>query len=223
MTVAGVGLQRGGRPPWAYRISSPVVRLALHASSRWRVVGRENVPAEGPVLVVANHVTNWDPPMLSLSLGRFAVFMGKEELFRYRLLNPFVAGLGIFPVSRGRMDRAALRCAERTLSQGLALAMFPEGSRSRDGCLRQAHPGSAMIALRCRVPVLPAAITGTGKVVLGPRWRHRPDATVSFGRPFMLEDECGLDRRRATDYMMERIAELLPPEYRGAYADSVVG
>jgi 1-acyl-sn-glycerol-3-phosphate acyltransferase len=186
-------------------------------------MGRENVPREGPVLVVANHMTNWDPPVLSLSLGRFVVFMGKEELFRYRLLNPFVAGLGIFPVSRGRMDRTALRSAERTLSEGLALAMFPEGSRSQDGRLGQAQPGSARIALRCRVPVLPAAITGTEKVVLGPRSRHRPDVTVSFGQPFMLEDECGSDRRRATDYMMERIAELLPPEYRGAYGDTVVG
>lgn len=213
----GEEVKRG--EPWAYRISAPVVRMALRTASRWRVEGLDNVPRDGPLVVVANHMSNWDPPLLSLSLGRYAVFMGKEELFRYRPLNPFLSGLGIFPVGRGRLDREALRIAERILADGGVLAVFPEGSRSRERRLKPALPGSAMIALRTGVPVLAAAITGTEKIAIGPRSWRRPVVTVRFGSPFRVGDECGSDRRRAADFMMGRVAELLPPGYRGAYAD----
>jgi len=197
--------------------------MLLFLLSRWRVEGKENVPCQGPILVVANHMTMVDPPLLSVSLGRYAVFMGKEELFRSRLGGYFMSGLGVFPVRRGRIDRATLRLSERILAAGHALAMFPEGVRSRNHKLQRAFPGSAVIALRTGVPIVPAAITGT-ETIGGLGWLRRPTLTVNFGRPFQLPPASGkADRQASTDYIMERIAELLPPEYRGVYEAEEVG
>ena len=192
--------------------------MLLFLLSRWEVRGKENVPREGPLLVVANHMTNIDPPLLSVSLGRYAMFMAKEGLFRTRLSNYFVRGLGGFPVRRERMQREVLIAAEQVLNSNYALCIFPEGMRSRTGRLRQAFPGAAMIALRTGVPVLPAAITGT-ETVKGMVWLRRPRLTVTFGQPFHLPPP-GVDgnRDKIAEYMMERIAELLPLEYRGVYS-----
>ena len=203
---------------WIYRVSNPTVRMLLFLFSRWEVKGKENVPREGPLLVVANHMTNIDPPLLSVSLGRYAMFMAKEGLFRTRLSNYFVRGLGGFPVRRERMQREVLIAAEQVLNSNYALCIFPEGMRSRTGRLRQAFPGAAMIALRTGVPVLPAAITGT-ETVKGMVWLRRPRLTVTFGQPFHLPPP-GVDgnRDKIAEYMMERIAELLPLEYRGVYS-----
>jgi 1-acyl-sn-glycerol-3-phosphate acyltransferase len=203
---------------WIYRISNPAVRMMLFLLSRWEVKGKENVPREGPLIVVANHMTNIDPPLLSVSLGRYGVFMAKEGLFRSRLSNYFIRGLGAFPVYRDRMRRETLLAAEEVLKNNYALCIFPEGMRSRTGQLRQAFSGSALIALRTGVPILPAAITGT-ETVKGMNWLRRPRLTVTFGRPFHLPPPGGNKHRdKSAEYMMERIAELLPPEYRGVYS-----
>ncbi len=192
--------------------------MLLFLLSRWEVKGKENVPREGPFLVVANHMTNIDPPMLSVSLGRYAMIMATEGLFRTKLSNYFMRGLGAFPVRRERMQREVLLAAEQVLKNGYALCIFPEGMRSRTGQLRQAFPGSAMIALRTGVPIIPAAITGT-ETVKGMVWLQRPRLTVTFGRTFHLPPPGGdKNRDKCAEYMMGRIAELLPPEYRGVYA-----
>jgi 1-acyl-sn-glycerol-3-phosphate acyltransferase len=204
---------------WIYRVCRPVVWVLLFLLSRWEIRGKENVPREGPLIVVANHMTNLDPPLLSVSLGRYAVFMAKEGLFRTKLSSYFISRLGAFPVYKDRMQREALLAAEQVLNRGYALCIFPEGMRSRTGQLRQAFPGPAMIALRMGVPVLPAAITGT-EMVKGMAWFRRPRLTVTFGRPFYLPPPGGNNNRdKCAEYIMERIAELLPPKYRGVYAD----
>jgi len=205
---------------WIYRVSNPAVRMMLFLLSRWEVEGKENVPREGPLLVVANHMTNLDPPLLSVSLGRYAMFMAKEGLFRTKLSNYFIRGLGGFPVRRERMQREALIAAEQVLNNGYALCIFPEGMRSRTAQLRQAFPGAAMIAIRTGVPILPAAITGA-ETVKGAVWLRRPRLTVTFGQPFQLPPPAGNNNRdKCAEYIMERIAELLPPEYRGVYANT---
>jgi len=160
-----------------------------------------------------------DPPLLSVSLGRYAQIMAKEELFRSRMSSYFMSGLGAFPVYRGRLDRQAMRAAEEVLAGGGALVVFPEGQRSRNGQLQHASAGATLIALRSGVPMVPAGITGTERVNGIASILRRPRLTVNFGRPFHLPPaRSKSDREERTRYIMERIAEVLPAEYRGMYA-----
>lgn len=209
--------------PWFYYVGRLVVRMLLLLLTRWRVKGRENVPSQGSLLVVANHLNLADPPLLAVSLGRKAIFMAKEELFRFRLSGYFIHGFGAFPVHRRQLDRKALRQAGQVLGEGLALVMFPEATRSKSAQLQPAFSGSALIALRSGVPILPIGITGTERIK-GVAWLlHRPEITVNIGHPFHLPPASSkltkVELTKLTDYMMGRIAELLPPEYRGDYAE----
>ena len=207
---------------WLYHIVRTLIAVLLKLLTRWQVRGGENVPRQGGLLVVANHLHNADPPLVGVSLGRKAVFMAKQELFRSRLSSYFMRNLGTFPVRRGRLDRRALRQAEQVLAQGLALIMFPEGMRSRNAQLMPAFPGSVVIALRNGVPILPVGITGTEKMKgIAWLWR-RPQITVNIGRPFSLpvvnSRLTKVELAELTSSVMERIAELLPVEYHGNYA-----
>ena len=148
--------------------------------------------------------------------------MAKEELFRSRLSNYFIRNFGAFPVHRGRIDRKALRQAEGILSEGTALVMFPEATRSKNTQLQSAYPGSALIASRNDVPILPIGISGT-EIIKGWFWLLRyPKITVNIGTSFRLPPTNGKLTRaglaKLTNLMMEHIAELLPTEYRGNYA-----
>ena len=208
--------------PWFYYVGRLIVRMLFLLVTRWRVRGRENIPSQGPVLVVANHLNLADPPLVWVSLGRKVVFMAKEELFRSRFLSYFIRGFGAFPVHRGQLDRKALRQADQLFANGMALVTFPEGTRSKNAQLQPAFSGSALIALRSGVPILPVGITGTERIK-GVAWLlRRPQITVNIGHPFHLPPASSkltkAELARLTNYMMERIAELLPLEYRGNYA-----
>ncbi len=196
--------------------------MLLFLLSRCNVRGKENVPRQGAVLIVANHMNLVDPPMLGVSFGRTVIFMAKKELFYSKVIAYFIRDFGAFPVHRGQLDRKALRQANQLLDQGQALVMFPEGMRSHNAQLRPAFPGSALIALRRSVPILPVGITGTEKIK-GVSWiLRRPRITVNIGSPFYLPTVNGkLTREKLAEHtnsIMRHIAELLPPEYRGHYA-----
>jgi len=208
--------------PWFYYVGRVMVWVLLSLLTRWRVRGKENIPSQGPLLIVANHLNLADSPLLGVSLSRKVVFMAKEELFRSSFSGYFIRSFGAFPVHRGQLDREALRQAGQALAQGQALGMFPEGMRSRGGQLRRAFPGSALIALRSGAPILPVGITGTEKIK-GAAWLlRRPQITVNIGHPFHLPPVSSkltkAELAELTNYIMGHIAELLPLEYRGHYA-----
>ena len=185
-----------------------------------KVKGIDNIPTKGPVLVVSNHLSLADPPLLGVKLGRKARFMAKRELFRLKPVGYLFNGLGAFSVHRGRLDRQALRRSLDVISSGEMLVIFPEGMRSRNGQLRRAFSGVALLALKSGAPVVPVGIVGTENVKKF--WRiKRPQITVNVGRPFNLksvnekmtkEELTGL-----TNSIMRRVAGLLPAEYQGYY------
>ncbi|TAK29918.1 MAG: 1-acyl-sn-glycerol-3-phosphate acyltransferase [Chloroflexota bacterium] len=194
----------------------------LLAFSRWETYGQENVPLRGPLIVTANHLNLADPPLLSACIPRRIAFMAKQELWRNPLAGLIVASFGAFPVARGQQDRQALRKGLDVLKAGLALGMFPEGTRSRSGHLGPCHPGTALLALHSQAPILPVAITGTQAVEGLQVIVRRPRITVTIGVPYHLPDRKGRIERAAvaaaTDLIMSKIAELLPEEYRPAPA-----
>jgi len=214
--------------PWLYHAAKPIVRTLLVLLTRWQVEGRENVPSQGPLLVVANHVNLMDVPLLGASFNRTLIFMTKKELFHFRLIGYLISSLGGFPIYREQLDRKALRQANQVLADGQAFFVFPEGTRSRGGQLRRAFPGSALIAFRSGAPILPVAITGTERLrtdrLRGATWLlRRPQIRVTIGRPFHLppvNDRLTKTKlTELTDFIMGHIVELLPVEYRGSYAE----
>lgn len=209
---------------WVYYVGRIMVRVLLVLLTHWQVRGRDNIPDRGSLLVIANHLHLVDPPVLAVSLKRKAIFMAKEELFRSRFSGYFIGGFGAFPVSRGQQNRKAIQQAERVLTEGLALIMFPEAARSPNAQMQNAYRGAALVALRNGVPILPVGITGTEKIK-GFTWllRHRPRITVNIGQPFHLPPDNGQVSRsemaELTYFMMAKVAELVPAEYRGIYQE----
>lgn len=207
-----------------------VVRAVVRAIARpligLRIVGQENVPPTGPVLLVANHLHNFDPIVISAAMTRRVHYMGKRELFKQRQVGAFFRFVGAFPVNRQAIDRAALRHTGLLLDAGLVVGILPEGTRSTARSLTAGQPGVALIAAQRRVPILPVAVTGTQHLPFdakgtGDGWRGRR-VTVTIGKPFLLpERQPGQkpDLAGATDRIMLAIAELLPPEYQGVYRE----
>jgi len=209
--------------PGFYQVCRVVIRMLLRLLTRWQVKGIENVPSQGGLLVVANHINLADPVLIAASLSRKPAFMAKEEIFCSRFARLILRNFGAFPVRRGRMDRKGINQANQVLAKGRALVIFPEGRRSHNTQLQPAFFGAALIASRSQALILPVGISGSERIK-GAGWLVcRPRITVNIGHPFSpppvksrLTKE-GL--AELTNSIMSHIAELLPPEYRGDYVE----
>jgi 1-acyl-sn-glycerol-3-phosphate acyltransferase len=215
--------------PAYYWSGRALVRAIIFVVARLEVVGRENMPRQGGLIVASNHLNNADPPVLVSSLPRRLVFMAKQEAFRWPLIGFLVRLSGAFPVRRFEADLGALRQATTILEEDQVLMMFPEGTRSLDTKLGKAHPGTALLALRSGSPILPVAISGSevislSKVIFDILRLRRQRIRVVVGQPFFLPSVTRMtaeEVRRCSDVIMERIASLLPPPYRGEYGQAV--
>ncbi|MDE3194258.1 MAG: 1-acyl-sn-glycerol-3-phosphate acyltransferase [Chloroflexota bacterium] len=215
-----------GRPEWPrerlwlWRVGFPPVRAIVNAVVPVHVDGRENLPAAGGYLLVSNHISWLDPPMLEFALEEPIRFMAKEEVFAVPVIGFVLRAIGNFPVRRGESDRRALETALRALAAGQPVGFFPEGTRSKDGCLRRAKPGIAFLARRSGVPVVPVAVMGTRRARISVGRRSR--VLVRVGRPIAPPEVAamGTDDQALADAIMRRVASLLPEPMRGAYADT---
>jgi len=208
--------------PGFYYVCRLVIKMLLLLLTHWQVRGKGNVPGRGPLLIVANHINLADPVLIGASLRRKVAFMAKEELFRAPFSRFFMCNFGAFSVRRGRINRKAFNQANQVLAEGRVLVVFPEGRRSQNNQLQPAFLGSALIASRSGALVLPVGISGSEKIK-GLTWMlRRPQVTVNIGYPFSLPVVNGkltrVELAQFTNSIMERIAELLPSEYRGNYA-----
>ena len=204
-------------PTLYYSLVRRVVTVLVKMLGGVRIVGAENIPAGGPVILAPNHRAHVDPPFLSLVTRRQVFFMAKEELFAVPVLKQIITGVGAFPVRRGTADRAALKHAAHLLKAGQVVLIFPEGKRSEDGALDEAEKGFALLARQTGAPVVPIAIAGTEAVLpKGAKWPRRGSVTITIGTPFTAQkiaDARDGDKRDALDalgaHTMTAIAELL--------------
>jgi 1-acyl-sn-glycerol-3-phosphate acyltransferase len=195
--------------------------VLTHLVCRYRVSGRQNVPRSGPLLIVANHLSWYDPLILGVVLPRRVWFFTKQEVFKWPVVGGLCLLTGQIPVRRGASDRASLEKALAYLHQGRAVMIFPEGTVERQEQMLPAHTGAAMLALRSGVTILPIAHTGTRRILRSIRsWF--PQVCIEIGEPFTPQLPEGVARKVGlqiiTQEIMERIAAMLPPDERGAYA-----
>lgn len=215
---------------WRAIIRAPLL-LLVKILVRLRIEGMENIPKDEAVLVVANHLHNADPVLIEIAFPRAVHFMAKEELYRFKPLAWLITKFGNFPVARGKSDRKAVRAAINRLNHGVAVGLFPEGTRSKTLRLAQGRTGAGFIAIQGKSLILPLGITGTERLPFnGKRPAHQmPDpghkgVRIRIGKPFSLPATGPTGKRlsaeEATEIMMWAIAELLPEDYRGVYPSS---
>jgi 1-acyl-sn-glycerol-3-phosphate acyltransferase len=148
-----------------YLFKTSIIVPTFYGYFGGRVYGRENVPNKYPLVVVSNHSSYFDPPILGSSVGRPVAFMAKEELFEVPLLKEGIRLYGAYPVKRGSGDRGAIRSALNALKEGWLVGIFLQGSRTPDGKIDDPKLGAAMIAAKAQVPLLPVSLWGTEKIL----------------------------------------------------------
>jgi 1-acyl-sn-glycerol-3-phosphate acyltransferase len=205
------------------RLLNVLLRILFKLLLNLEVVGLENVPLEGPLILMINHTSLIDPAMAGGVMPREIVAMSKIESFRDPILGIIVRLYGAFPVRRGEVDLQATRRALEVLHNGEVLLMAPEGTRSKECRLQPGHDGMTFIALRANAPVLPMAITGTNDFSPNLKRLRRTDVKIVIGKPFRFRSSGDKVRRdvlhQMTKEAMYQLAAILPPEYRGVYSD----
>jgi len=207
-----------GKLHWFYYPARALMRAFFTHCTRFQINGLENIPKDGPLIIVVNHASIGDPPLVGAMIPRVTLFMAKEQLFHYPVLGWIVKGFGGFPVRRETIDLNAIKLSIKVLKDNGALVIFPEGHRSKTGQLGEAYDGTGLLASRHMTPILPVGIAGTRNVVKALAFM-RPKITVTVGKVFTAPHD-QLSRDEVTEFtqeIMRRIAELLPPEQQGRY------
>lgn len=169
----------------------------LFTVAGWKVKGRENLPRRGPVVVICNHISLWDPVVVGTALNRRVYFMAKEELFRLPVAGWLIKMLGAFPVDRGRVDFTSLRRALNLLESGQVVGVFPQGGRG----LKAFRRGAALMAVKTHAPIVPVAIKG--KSTPWPRFE------VNIGGPLSWPAGGNISLTKVTQEAEKAVSRLL--------------
>jgi 1-acyl-sn-glycerol-3-phosphate acyltransferase len=163
-----------------YPLGRAITNGVLFPLYQFKVIGRENVPTEGGVLLCANHIHNFDPIVVGITAPRPIHFMAKEELFSVPILGKILPNVNAFPVKRGMSDRGALRKGLGILKEGRVLGLFPEGTRSKTGEVGEGLAGAGFFALRSNAHIVPCAIIGP--------YKSFNRLKVVYGKPIDMEE-----------------------------------
>jgi 1-acyl-sn-glycerol-3-phosphate acyltransferase len=204
----------------------PVFRAIFRAISRVQMGGLENVPKDGAYLIVINHISLFEPPFVISFWPVAAEALGAADIWGRTGQSCLVQLYGGIKLHRGEFDRQVLDVALAALRSGRPLLIAPEGGRSHAPGMRRALPGVAYLADKAGVPILPVGIVGSTDDFLKRALRgQRPLIEMRIGAPFVLPpilgsgDERRIRRQGNADRIMRQVAALLPPDYRGVYAD----
>ncbi|WP_122263570.1 lysophospholipid acyltransferase family protein [Ornithinimicrobium cerasi] len=213
-----------------YELLHPIVTPLATAIWRPDVVGRDNVPATGPVILASNHLSFVDSVVIPLTSPRQVAFLAKAEYFtgtgvRGWISREWFTGVGSIPVNRddARAAQESLDLALAHLRGGGAFGIYPEGTRSRDGRLYRGRTGVAWLALQARCPIVPVGLSGTDQIQpVGARLPRRARVRVEFGSPIQVEGRFdgmpqGRARREITDEVMAAILTMTGQEWAGEY------
>ncbi len=179
-----------------------------------RLTGQENIPAQGRLLIAANHASFLDVPFLGCGVARQLAFLGRHNLFPIPLINPLLQRLGWIPIRQDHFDRDGLRRAEACIEKGKALVIFPEGARTETGALGEGKLGLAMLVLKTKCLVVPAYISGTFEALpIGASRLSFHPVSVIYGVP--IDFACDVERftkkefyHHVIDTVMASIQEL---------------
>ncbi len=188
---------------WCWRV---LARTVFVQAFRGRALGVQNVPREGPVLLVSNHQSVMDPPLASLAFDRECHFMARESLFHHEGFARLIGSLNAFPVRRNSADMRAIKETLRRLKRGRMVLVFPEGTRTLDGRIGELQPGVAAIAKQAKVTVVPTLIEGAQ--VAWPREAKLPRLArivIRYAPPISPAEVAALDKTA----LMERIDSTL--------------
>lgn len=209
---------------WRVRLLHNLAWLVLRLFTRIEVHGADNIPSAGVTMVIMNHL-HWLDPVIGVAIFQRPAVMFTAEKWEHRAVIGDVirwTRSAIF-VRRGELDRRALMEALEVLLAGGMLALAPEGTRSKTGALQQARDGAAYLATRSGAVIVP--MVAYGQEQAEGQWKRlrRPRIVVRVGEPFRFEDTPNKVRSRElspyTEEMMQRLAQMLPPQYRGVYRD----
>ncbi len=230
------GAPRRPSPPLGRRLLNPILRLLLWLFLDVKVTGGRAVPPAGAGIVYYNHIHWLDPVLITGRLHRFGVPLTKIEASRWPVLGWVLKVYHVIFITRGVVDRAALKATWEVLAEGGVSIISPEGTRSHDGKMQTAKEGLAYVAQRAPdCWLIPAAVTGTPDFRVKLPLINRPKASITYGRPFRFawpraadgslalpEGRAGREvMREMTEQAMGEMAARLPDEMRGAYADQV--
>lgn len=189
-----------------YRFCRSLLLFYFNLFGGWQIDGIDNFPQKGPVLVIANHISYWDPVVVGIALNREVHFMGKGELFAYPVLGFLLKKLRAFPLHRERTDIASLKRALALLDEGKVVCIFPEGTRSKTETLLPALPGAAFLARKAGVSVCPVALRRKRRLFGN---RLFPCYHVQVGAAFVIEKAGKRDYKADADLMMAKIQQLI--------------
>lgn len=206
--------------PGRYSPVRLILRPLLKFWLRLDVSGADEVPVSGPVIIASTHLSHGDSLAIAVAANRPVFFLGDLKLVSTPVLGPLLPKLGMIPLRRGEADAHALELIGAVLKKDACIAVYPEGSRSRDGKVHRLRSGVARVASEHRVAVIPATVQGiTARWPIGkPPKLWGPKVHVSFGRPLYAHDQTPKGRRAFNDQLQQALADLAGVEVADAFS-----